>query len=73
MNPKVDLRELAVRRDTAPAAVKSRRSWHIGTRLVLPGLVLAGFLAVESVFFSATRFSLVQPLAKLARLRTMPV
>jgi HlyD family secretion protein len=46
MNPKVDLRELAVRRDKAPGAVKARRSWHIGTRVVLPGIVVLGFLAV---------------------------
>src|SRR6266849_5684549 len=46
MNPKVDLRELAVRRDKAPGAVKARRSWHIGTRIVLPGIVVLGFLAV---------------------------
>jgi HlyD family secretion protein len=46
MNPKVDLRELAVRRDGKSPDTKSRRSWRIGTRIVLPGIVLLGFLAV---------------------------
>lgn len=46
MNPNVDLRELAVRRDDSSHGSQRRRSWHIGTRIVLPGLVLAGFLAI---------------------------
>jgi RND family efflux transporter MFP subunit len=44
MNPIPDLRELAVRRPASPAGV--RRSRHLGTRVVLPGVVLLGFLAV---------------------------
>ncbi|MSQ96854.1 MAG: HlyD family efflux transporter periplasmic adaptor subunit [Gemmataceae bacterium] len=46
MNTNVDLRALAVRRDEAPAAATMRRSWRLGTRIVLPGVVLLGFLAV---------------------------
>lgn len=43
MSTNVDLRQLAVRTDEAG---KARRSWHVGTRLVLPTAVLLGFLAV---------------------------
>jgi HlyD family secretion protein len=43
MNPKLDLRELAVRRDPAATARGSR---HVGTRVVVPGMVLLGFVAV---------------------------
>lgn len=46
MSAKVDLRQLAVRRDNAPAATNIRRPWHLGTRIVLPGVVLLGFLGV---------------------------
>jgi HlyD family secretion protein len=46
MSEKVDLRGLAVRRDEVPTAAKSRRSWHVGTRIVLPAIVLLGFVAV---------------------------
>jgi HlyD family secretion protein len=45
MTSKVDLRELAVRRDSA-AGVPAKRSWHVGTRVILPGVVLLGFVAV---------------------------
>src|SRR2546423_15708137 len=44
MNAPVDLRQLAVRRDPPATGLTSRR--HLLTRYVLPGLVLAGFLAV---------------------------
>lgn len=43
MTSKVDLRELAVRRDSS---VPGKRSWHVGTRVVLPAVVLSGFIAV---------------------------
>ncbi|MBI3412001.1 MAG: efflux RND transporter periplasmic adaptor subunit [Planctomycetes bacterium] len=43
MNPNVDLRQLAVRRE---ASAPRRRSRHVWTRFVLPGVVLAGFVAV---------------------------
>jgi len=45
MNTNVDLRQLAVRREEAPPR-PLRRSRHLTTRVVLPGLVLLGFLAV---------------------------
>lgn len=44
MNANVDLRQLAVRRESA--AAPPRRSRHVWTRFVLPGIVLAGFVAV---------------------------
>jgi multidrug efflux pump subunit AcrA (membrane-fusion protein) len=46
MSPNVDLSQLAVRRDGASSTPRTRRSWHAGTRIVLPGLVLLGFVAV---------------------------
>ena len=46
MNTNVALRQLAVRRDEPAEATKVRRSWRLGTRIVLPGMVLLGFLAV---------------------------
>ncbi|MBI1832546.1 MAG: efflux RND transporter periplasmic adaptor subunit [Planctomycetes bacterium] len=45
MNPNVDLSQLAVQREE-PASTPSGRPWHVGTRVILPGVVLAGFLAV---------------------------
>jgi HlyD family secretion protein len=44
MNPHVDLRQLAVSRESAPASVAPRR--HIVSRYIVPGVVLAGFLAL---------------------------
>jgi len=44
MNPHVDLRQLAVSRASAAPSVAPRR--HIVSRYVVPGLVLAGFLAL---------------------------
>jgi RND family efflux transporter MFP subunit len=45
MAARIDLRELAVRRESdAPAP--PRRSRHLGTRVVFPGIVLAGFVGV---------------------------
>jgi HlyD family secretion protein len=46
MNTKVDLRQLAVRREEVSPTASSRRSRHLGTRLILPAVVLLGFLAV---------------------------
>ena len=46
MSRNVDLSQLAVRRDGVSSTKPVRRSWRIGTRIVLPGAVLIGFLAV---------------------------
>lgn len=46
MSTDVDLRQLAVRRDKPADSSKGRRPWRLGTRIVLPGIVLLGFLAV---------------------------
>lgn len=46
MSSKVDLSQLAVRRDKAPSTTNIRRPRHLGTRIILPGMVLVGFLAV---------------------------
>src|SRR5437870_3119168 len=45
MRVNVDLSQLAVQRD-APAPPPSRRRRHVLTRIALPGLLLAGFLAL---------------------------
>ncbi len=45
MNPNVDLRQLAVRRDDAPPRPPARRK-HFVARHLLPATVLLGFLAV---------------------------
>jgi HlyD family secretion protein len=44
MNPDVDLRQLAVRRE--PVAVAARPSRHVLTRYVFPGCILLGFMLV---------------------------
>jgi RND family efflux transporter MFP subunit len=46
MNPDVDLRPLAVRRDGPTAPTPARRRRHLTTRYLLPGAVLLGFLGV---------------------------
>ena len=46
MSHKVDLRALAVRRDEAPAPAKACRSWHFGTRIILPCVILLGFFGI---------------------------
>jgi len=46
MTTNVDLKQLAVRRDETGVTTKSGRPWHIWTRIILPGVVLAGFVAV---------------------------
>jgi RND family efflux transporter MFP subunit len=43
MNPNVDLRKLAVRREAAPAVARRR---HLLSRYLLPGIVALGFLAL---------------------------
>jgi RND family efflux transporter MFP subunit len=48
MNPNVDLRQLAVRRENPPAAAAARRPRRWLTRIVLPAAVLLGFLAVTA-------------------------
>jgi len=46
MSTKVDLRELAVRRNDGAAKVQIRRSRHLISNVLLPGLVIVGFVAV---------------------------
>jgi len=48
MNPNVDLRQLAVRRDEPPAAPVARRPRRWLTRVVLPAAALLGFAAVTA-------------------------
>ena len=44
MNEQLDLRQLAVRRDVPPPGIRRPRAWL--TRIVLPGLVLLGFVVL---------------------------
>jgi RND family efflux transporter MFP subunit len=48
MNPNVDLRQLAVRREEPPPAAGARRPRRWLTRIVLPAAVLLGFLGVTA-------------------------
>lgn len=46
MNPNIDLRQLAIRRDAPGPAGDIRLRRHVWTRYVIPGLLLAGFLGL---------------------------
>src|SRR5436309_6218831 len=46
MDQRVDLRQLAVRRDGGPPAPRARR--HLVSRYLLPGAVLLGFAALAA-------------------------
>jgi HlyD family secretion protein len=46
MNPNVDLRQLAIRRELRHSSPEVRQRPHLWTRYILPGLLLVGFLGV---------------------------